>query len=248
MCKDSIFIVYKIMPVQNSDNHYLPEIIPYFCKKIDVIRFYEQHDWVIFCILACIFIFIFSFIFLHRDASIKDFLLLKKEESSNIVLSWILTSVAFTIMCSVCLSQFVPTIPKSISNISFFGLSLNKFGFTFISVCLFFFSKTVLTFFFYSWLGYKKLLINLYTISNKYYFLYCIGFVAAALSLYYYDVDSLNFLYVIMICCTILFILKLCLIWYNKPQTLPREWYYKILYICTLQIAPLMMLWKLLFS
>ncbi|RZL29724.1 MAG: DUF4271 domain-containing protein, partial [Pedobacter sp.] len=25
------------------------------------------------------------------------------------------------------------------------------------------------------------------------------------------------------------------------------KWYYKFLYICTLQIAPLLMLWKLLF-
>jgi len=213
-----------------------------------VVRLYEQHDWVIFCILGCIFIFIFSFIFLHRDASIKEFLLLKKDESSNVVLSWILTSIVFFVMSTVAFSQFVPVVPKFITDLQIGGFTLNKFGFVFISIVLFFLIKTIMTYFFFTSLGYNKLLINLYLLANKYYFLSSILLIIASFTFFYFPIDELKYLYITMISVLFLFILKLFLYWFNKPQTMPNEWYYKILYICTLQIAPLFVLWKFLFS
>ncbi|MGX9986459.1 DUF4271 domain-containing protein [Chryseobacterium sp. POL2] len=213
-----------------------------------MVRLYEQHDWVIFCILGCVFIFIFSFIFLHRDATIKEFLLLKQDESSNIVLSWLMTSVAFSIMVSVTLSQFLPVIPQFIADLQLGGYTLNKFGLTLISICLFFTTKSILTYFFYTSLGYNKLLVNLYMLANKFYFLGTIILIITSFTFFYFPIDGLKFLYITIISGIFLFILKLFLYWFNKPQIMPNEWYYKILYICTLQIAPLVVLWKFLFN
>ncbi|TQE61297.1 DUF4271 domain-containing protein, partial [Leptospira interrogans] len=39
---------------------------------------------------------------------------------------------------------------------------------------------------------------------------------------------------------------NLVYIFHNQP-ILPEKWYYKFLYICTLQIVPVLVLWKFLF-
>ncbi|MDO5616201.1 MAG: DUF4271 domain-containing protein, partial [Cruoricaptor ignavus] len=44
-----------------------------------------------------------------------------------------------------------------------------------------------------------------------------------------------------------LFSFKILFFTFNKNYILPKEWYYKFLYICTLQFAPLFALSKLLF-
>ena len=212
-----------------------------------MVRIPEQHDWVIFCILGCIFLYIFSFNVIYRNATIKDFLTIQKEEASNIVLSWMLTSFVFCIMLAVNLSQFLPATPQFLSEYTLYGYKLNKIGFTVLSLFSFYFVKNLLTYIYYSTLGYNKLLINLYLIANKLYFLGSLVLMASSFAFFFFPIDSVYFLYILFGLCLFMFITKLISYFFNTTKTLPFEWYYKILYICTLQIVPLLVLTKFLF-
>ncbi|MGV4414840.1 DUF4271 domain-containing protein [Chryseobacterium sp. T1] len=216
-------------------------------QKKELVRIPEYHDWVIFCILGCVFVYIFSFRVLHRDANLKDFMTLQKDDSSNIILSWMLTSVVVCVMLSVLLSQFVPVVPKIVSDVSWLGYELNKFGYTFMCISGFYLTKSLLSYFYYSSLGCNRNLINLYLTANKFYFLVSLVLIGASLAIFYFPIDEIQFLYILMIIGGLTFILKIFIYLFNNQPILPKEWYYKFLYICTLQIVPLLVLIKLLF-
>lgn len=212
-----------------------------------MVRIPEYHDWVIFCILGCIFVYIFSFRVLHRDANLKDFMTLKKDESSNIILSWMLTSVVICVMLSVLVSQFVSVVPSSVAQLQLFGYQLNKFGYTLICITGFYLTKSILSYFYYSSLGYNRQLINLYLTANKFYFIVSLVLFGACFAIFYFPIDEIKFLYISTFIGGFIFILKIFIYLFNNQPILPKEWYYKLLYICTLQIVPLLVLIKLLF-
>lgn len=201
----------------------------------------------VYCILGSIFAYIIVLSVFNRDASIKDFLLQKIEDSNNLTPSWAIISIVRSVMIALLLSQFVPIVPKFVSELQIFGLQLNKFGFTFLAVLAFDIIKNVLTFFFYNSVGDGKNLKGLALISSKFYFLESIGLIIAGFALYYYPLDLVRYFYAIIFVLIALFVLKNLIYIFHNQAILPEKWYYKFLYICTLQIAPLLMLWKLLF-
>jgi len=212
-----------------------------------LIRIVEHNDWVAYCILGSIFVYIILLSVFQRDANVKDFLMQKIEDSSNLTPTWIIVSFVRCLMLALLLSQFVPVIPKAVSDIHIFGLELNKFGFTLITLLIFDFLRNILTFLFYSSVGSNKNLKNLTLIASKFFFLESIGFIILSFILYYYPVDLVQYFYIIIFLFMGSFILKnLIYIFHNQP-ILPEKWYYKFLYICTLQIVPVLVLWKFLF-
>ena len=183
----------------------------------------------------------------NRDANIKDFLLQKVEDSNNLTPSWTIISIVRSVMISLLLSQFVPVVPKFISDIQLFGLQLNKFGFTFLAVISFDIIKNWLTFFFYNSIGDGKNLKGLALMSSKFFFLESIGLIIAGFVLYHYPVDLVQYFYAVIFILISLFILKNLIYIFHNQAILPQKWYYKFLYICTLQIVPILVLWKFLF-
>jgi hypothetical protein len=107
--------------------------------------------------------------------------------------------------------------------------------------------KNFLTFLFYSSIGDGKNLKGLALISAKYYFLESIGLIVAGFSLYYFPLDLVQYFYVVIIVMVSLFVLKNLIYIFHNQAILPEKWYYKFLYICTLQIVPVLVLWKFLF-
>jgi len=216
-------------------------------KKLHLVRITEHNDWVVYCILGSIFAYIIVLSVFNRDANIKDFLTQKIEDSNNLTPSWTIISIVRSVMISLLLSQFVPVVPKFASDIQLFGIQLNKFGFTFLTVIIFDIIKNLLTFLFYSSIGNGKNLKGLALISGKFYFLESIGLIIAGFVLYYYPLDLVQYFYVIIIVLISLFVLKNLIYIFHNQAILPEKWYYKFLYICTLQIVPVLVLWKFLF-
>ena len=212
-----------------------------------LVRIVEHNDWVVYCILGSIFAYIIVLSVFNRDANIKDFLTQKIEDSNNLTPSWATISIVRSVMLSILLSQFVPVVPQIFSDIQLFGLQLNKFGFTFLAVIAFDAARNVLTFLFYNSIGDGKNLKGLTLISSKFYFLESIGLLAAGFALYYYPVDLVQYFYGIIIVLISLFVLKNLIYIFHNQAILPEKWYYKFLYICTLQIVPVLVLWKFLF-
>ena len=212
-----------------------------------LIRIAEHNDWVVYCILGSIFIYIILLSIFQRESNIKDFLLQKTEDSNNLTPSWVIISIVKCVMTALLLSQFVPIVPKFASDIQLFGFQMNKFGFTLLTLLSFDIVKNILTFLFYSSVGSGKNLKGLSLVSSKYYFLESIAFIMASFALYYFPLDLVRYFYFIIGLVVGSFILKnLIYIFHNQP-ILPENWYYKFLYICTLQIVPVLVLWKFLF-
>jgi len=202
---------------------------------------------VVYCILGSIFIYIILLSVFQREASIKDFLLQKIEDSNNLTPSWVIISMVKCIMTSLLLSQFVPIVPKFISDIQLFGFQINKFGFTLLALLSFDIVRNILTFLFYSSVGSVKNLRGLTLVSSKYYFLESIAFILASFALYYFPIDPVKYFYFIIGLVVGSFILKNLIYIFHNQSILPEKWYYKFLYICTLQIVPVLVLWKFLF-
>ena len=216
-------------------------------KFLKLIRIAEHNDWVVYCILGSIFIYIILLSVFQREASIKDFLLQKIEDSNNLTPSWVIISMVKCIMTSLLLSQFVPIVPKFISDIQLFGFQINKFGFTLLALLSFDIVRNILTFLFYSSVGSVKNLRGLTLVSSKYYFLESIAFILASFALYYFPIDPVKYFYFIIGLVVGSFILKNLIYIFHNQSILPEKWYYKFLYICTLQIVPVLVLWKFLF-
>ncbi|WP_312824088.1 DUF4271 domain-containing protein [Epilithonimonas sp.] len=211
-----------------------------------MVRIAEHNDWVVYCILGSIFIYIILLSVFQRDANVKDFLLLKLEDSNNLTPSWLIISIVKCLMTALLLSQFVPIVPKLFS-IDVLGFQINKFGFTFLALLSFDVIKNILTFLFYSSIGSGKNLKGLTLVSSKFYFLESIVFIIASFTLYFFPIDLVKYFYFIIGMVIFSFFLKNLIYIFHNQSILPEKWYYKFLYICTLQIVPFLVLWKFLF-
>lgn len=207
----------------------------------------ENNDWVVFILLGCIVLYLFMMNVVEREASLKDFLTQKYLESANNLPSWVITSCVSTLGLSVLISQYIPTVPEFITELQVMDYHLNKFGFCFLSLCLFYLIKTIFGYLFYLSVGDGKRWPMMYFVATKFYFIFSIILIITSVAHYYFPIDkTLAFNYYLLSLVFIL-IFKLFFYLFHPNGILPEKWYYKFLYICTLQIAPLLMLWKLLF-
>lgn len=183
----------------------------------------------------------------EREANMKDFLLQKYFDASNNLPSWVITSCVIFLTLSVLLSQYIPTVPKYVADLQILGYQLNKFGFCLLAVMLFYLIKSGLGFLFFQSIGDGKKWTVFYFTSTKFYFILSFLLFILCVTHYYFPIDrNKMFLYYLMFF-SIVFIFKVFFYLFHNNNILPEKWYYKFLYICTLQIAPLLMLWKLLF-
>ncbi len=212
-----------------------------------MVRIPERHDWVAIVLLGCILLYVAVLQQLQREGSMREFILNNFEESSNKFPAWIIVSVVNVVLLAALLSSYVPIVPRAINNFSVFGLSLNKFGYTFWVLSLFYIIKIGFTYLYYLFLGQEKRFSKLYFISSKYYFFFTVLLMAGVFARYYLPAAGLIGFRICLLSLAVVFIAKNMFYLLHRSGALPREWYYKFLYICTLQIAPVMALWQLLF-
>ncbi|MGC4128640.1 MAG: DUF4271 domain-containing protein [Bergeyella sp.] len=212
-----------------------------------MVRIAENNDWVIITLLLCGFVYILMFIFLLRNISLKTFMMQEYIDSSNNFLTWVITSVVFCTVSSVLISQYIPIVPKKAADLPLFGLELNKFGYTFICISIFFLLKTSLAYLFYSGIDNIRKWSRYYFTATKFYLGGSILVGILCVVHYYFDIDRQKALRIYFVLFAFLFVFKIFFYFLHKNQILPEKWYYKILYICTLQIVPLLALWRLLF-
>ena len=218
-----------------------------FAKKYKLIRIVQQNDWVVIILVSCIFLYIFMLLSLRRDSSVTEFLLQKFADSTNNFLSWIIISFVFALVLSVFVSQNIPVVPQKISDFQFFGYELNKFGFTFVGISVFYFLKNILTYLYFAGTGAAKKWEVFHFIASKFYFCFSIVIMILCLIQYFYRFDKWVMFDVYLAVFAFAFLFKQIYYILHPSNILPQKWYYKFLYICTLQIVPVLVLWKLLF-
>ncbi|EJL73290.1 hypothetical protein PMI13_01627 [Chryseobacterium populi] len=211
------------------------------------IRIPENNDWVIFILLGCIFLYVFMMNIIEREANLKDFLLQKYFDASNNLPSWIITSCVTALTLAVLVSQYIPIVPKHIADLQIAGYRLNKFGYCLIVVIFFYAIKSTLGFLFYQSIGDGKKWSIFYFTSTKFYFILSFLLIILNVTHYYFPIDRNKAFFYYLCFFAFVFIFKIFFYLFHKNNILPKKWYYKFLYICTLQIAPLLLVWKLLF-
>ncbi len=184
---------------------------------------------------------------LRRDSSVTEFLLEKYADSTNNFLSWVIISLVYTLVSSVFVSQNIPVVPKKVSDIHILGYELNKFGFTFLSVSGFYFVKNILTYLFFAGTGAAKKWDIFYFTASKFYFCLSVLVIIFCVVHYFYLFDRFVMFDIYVAGFVIAFLFKLLFYMFHRNNILPEKWYYKFLYICTLQIVPVLVLLKLLF-
>lgn len=184
---------------------------------------------------------------LNRDSNIKDFLLQLPGESANLTANWSIVSVVFSLLLSVLISQYIPIVPQLLSNYQLLGWEINKFGYTLGAIAIFYLLRSLFSFVFYMSINENKRWNLLLFVSTKFYFVYSIVLMVACVVHYYFDIDSQIALRYYWVFFVFAFVFKILFYLFNKNEILPQNWYYKILYICTLQIIPFVVLWKMLF-
>ncbi len=214
---------------------------------MQLVRLVENNDWITLSVFGCILALMLAFLSLNREASIKEFLLQKIEDAPNVFLTWVVISAVFCVQLTLLFSQYLPAVPKVVENVSIMGFSLNKFGYLFLIVSIFYLFKTVFTFFFYVSINQSKNFNVLIFNSSKIFFVFSMILIILVFLNYYINIETRNFLPIILVLSAFLFVFKIFFYLFNKNNTLPNQWYYKILYICTLQIAPVFAMWRLVF-
>lgn len=201
----------------------------------------------IFILLGCIFLYLFMMNIVEREANLKDFLLQKYFDASNNLPSWVITSCVTVLTLSVLISQYIPTVPKYIADLQMLGYQLNKFGFCLIAVVLFYIIRSSLGFLFFQSIGDGRKWTVFYFTATKFYFILSFLLIVLCVIHYYFPVDRHKMFLYYLLFFSFVFVFKIFFYLFHKNKILPEKWYYKFLYICTLQIAPLLLLWKLLF-
>lgn len=227
--------------------HFKPENINTFAKKITLVRIPEHNDWVIWIVLGCIALYTVMLQGLQRDSAVRDFIVQDLADRSNLFPSWLLISLVNVLLLSIIVSRFVPMVPAWLESWTVLGIGLNKFGFTFWALSLLYILRAVLTYLFYAFTGDAKRFDRLYFLASKFYFILSAIAGVAAVALYYLPVDRLIFINILIISAPLIMLFKTVFYAAHRLRVLPDEWYYKILYICTLQFAPMLALWQLLF-
>lgn len=216
-------------------------------STINYIRWTENNDWVIASILIGLFAYVFMLLSLNRESSLKDFILHPISEGANLLANWVIISMVFVLVMAVLLSQYIPVVPKTISQYHLFGWELNKWGFTLLAITLFYVSKSLVSYLFYMSINEGDRWTRLVFVSTKFYFILSLIIMIINIVHYYFGIDYGIVLRYYWFFAVFVFVFKLFFYGFNKNSILPEDWYYKILYICTLQIIPIGVLWRLLF-
>ena len=210
-----------------------------------MIRIVEQHDWVIYCIVGIIMSYLILFKTLHRNISLAEFIMQPYENTNNNVLSWFFTTILFSLSFSVLFSQYIPVVPKFVAeNFSLLGVQFNKFGFLLTSLLLFYIVKNIIIYLFYGSIQELKKFGKYSFVAQKYYLIYSFVILALSIIHYYLSINKHKMFIFYVFVIIFGFLLKLSIYLFHNQRILPKEWYYKILYICTLQILPALLIWK----
>lgn len=182
---------------------------------------------------------------LHRNISLAEFILQPYENTNNNVLSWFFTTILFSVSFSVLFSQYLPVVPKFVTeNFSFSGIQFNKFGFLLTSLLLFYVAKNIIIYLFYGSIQELKKFGKYSFVAQKYYLIYSFLILFLSIIHYYLPINKHKMFIFYVFVLIFAFLLKLTIYLFHNQRILPKEWYYKILYICTLQILPALLIWK----
>ena len=212
-----------------------------------MVRIVENHDWVIFTLLGLGVVYLILFNWVQKEVSFREYLLQSYGEAQNNLLSWVFVSCVFIVSQALLLAQYIPIVPRYVMDNDISGWVPNKIGFMIIILSVYYLLKTLITLLFYRAVTRPKKWMILGFIAQRFYFVESLLIILAVIVHYYLGVDKQQAYLIYIITELVFFVVKNICYFLHKEKPLPEEWYYKILYICTLQILPMLAVWKFVF-
>jgi len=203
---------------------------------------------VVYSLVGVIIVYLIASRTLNKGASLVDFLRLSREDTPNVFGNWLVIGITYVFIFSVFFSQYIPIVPRFVvENVRFHDYTLNKFGFLFVSLLCFYGVKGLLCYIFFKCsLSMKYWKYYIFHI-NKFFSLVIVLTCILTILEYFYPIDRfIAFDYYVYIFIGI-GMGKIAYLLFNRHPTFPKEWYYKFLYLCTLQILPYFVIGKILF-
>lgn len=210
-----------------------------------MLRVVENNDWVIIGVFLCIVALLLVSSYLNKGLPLTRFLNQGLQDTVNVWITWVLVSLVFCVLFSILVCDYLPTSPLLLEN--FTGYYWSKFGYSFLVITSFYMIKMGFTYFFYYCINQVKRLRKLYFQALKLYLKASIFIIILIFVNYFLEIDKYYYFYFLIFVSFLFFLIKNMTYLMDKNQALPEFWYYKLLYICTLQIAPLFVLWRLFF-
>ncbi|WP_018674701.1 DUF4271 domain-containing protein [Riemerella columbina] len=213
-----------------------------------MVRIIENKDWVIYTLLAVGFLYVFIFRVLMREITLLKYLALDLEFVNNRFQTWLMVSAGFVVVAGLALAPFLPVIPEFYHQYDILGgYQLNKLGCVLVTLLGLFAFRILFTYFLLANSGELERWQHFYFVTTKIFLVYTLVLTCLVLIQYYIPIPKDWMIYTYLISFIIGFIFKNLIYIFKRPSILPEEWYYKILYICTLQILPFLVVCKLLF-
>lgn len=212
-----------------------------------MIRLVENNDWVIFTLLGLVAMYLVMFYWLLRGISFWEYLTQGYKEAQNSVLTWVVVSIGFVVVFSLLFSQYIPVIPRLFLELEVEGWVLNRMGSMLLVLGGYYVVKFIFTAIFYASIGQIDKILVLGFVAQRFYYIQSVLLVIMSVFHYYYFPNNIFLYPYYEILVGVLLLVKNILYFFHKEHPLPNEWYYKILYICTLQILPFLAMWKFIF-
>lgn len=187
------------------------------------------------------------FYWMLKGESVWRYLSKTRAESSNNFPTWLVVSGVYLVVLSVLMSQYIPVLPRFADDIEISSWKINKMGVMLMILFSYYFIKSIITLIFYRTIQQTKRWLVLMFVAQRFYFVESLVLIALCTAHYYFPIDRAEAYVYYLILLIVFFVAKNVFYFFHKEESLPREWYYKILYICTLQILPLLAVWKFIF-
>lgn len=204
-------------------------------------------EWVVWLLLGSLFALVGSFRLLYQHPNAWQYLKAPLVPSVNNLVFYFIVSGISTTLLAALLSSYVSLLPDWVDAWRIQGIGLSPYGYTWWVLALTDLARVIMTFLFFAATGNARSWINFYYMMGKYLAVYSILLMILCCMRYFFPVDVYEFGKVLVICLAIFFSVKILLGLLHRPEALPAQWYYKILYICALQFAPILLVAQLLF-
>jgi len=204
-----------------------------------LVRLVENNDWVILILLGVASVYATIFKILNKDQSLLEYMKLSAEYGGNILMNWIVSGIIYVFVLSVLLFNYISIIPDFILE-KFYPneYDLNRFLFVFVVFSLLYIVNAFLSYLFFIVTGNRKRWRSYVFAVNKFFYFVTIFICLLIIIYYFYPINRDIFFNLSIIFFVFLFLFKIIFLITSSNKVLPKEWYYKFLYICILQILP----------
>lgn len=206
----------------------------------------EQKAWGSVLFFCCVAYFIVLQVF-FRGRNFRTLLWGTEEELINKIPGYSLLSCVYILLLSMLTYILVPERPWSVLSWDIFGYRPNIFGFCLMVYAAYFIFKFLLGRLLYGLSGSTRKFIYLQTFMLRWYLLTVPLLLILSFVYFFHFYPNTNYNEAFRYFLLGIFFIKLIGIVSLTQKVLPRNHYLKIVYLCTLQIMPVVVLIKVLF-